>query len=279
MNNLSSHCLRSDSPKMSPKCGFSLVEMMVAISIVALLVMMLGGVSAQVLKMTSSSQTKSSNMKQTRLLMMLITRDIEAAIINNDLAKFVDDKGKNALQFYSRVKSPEDSGVKGEGRSLSLLSYRLEEDKIYRWSMAIGWDNRDRLRFSVKDTLPAFPEEARDLICSGILSFHWAFLCESGITEEYKTQPRSKALRISVIVVEESMRNKLEVTGKWETLKETFDRVTRNHFESSDLQRLTLKAEWEKELEKPEFLRKFPEGLGKSISFTERFIELPPQLN
>lgn len=255
--------------------GFSLIEILGAVSIVVLLVMMLGGASSQILKMANQSKGSTSNVKQVRRLMLYLSRDIEAAVIRDDLGKFVDEGGENAIRFYSQVRSPEDAGVVESGRKLSLLEYKREGDEIFRFSMGIGWGNLDRLSFSSVRSLPAIPSNSKDEVCSGVASFHWAFLNSSGITEKYQAKPISRAIRISIAVVEKPMLIKLKSGENWKRLQQELDSVAKENLSYSDLHSLTLKADWEKKMDVAGFLRGYPEGFGKSISFVERFFELP----
>ena len=106
--------------------GFTLVELLVSISVLSIMAVGLATMMSFVMKTWVSGINSADNFTKARVVLNLLDRDIQMMIMRRDLAAFVNSSGNSAWSFYTNVE-----GIPGTGlttpdtRTISLVQYLL----------------------------------------------------------------------------------------------------------------------------------------------------------
>ena len=106
------------------KRGFTLVELLVAISILSILLLGMATMIAFVAKIWLVGANSTDNFTKGRVALSLLDRDIQMMVLRSDLPSFVDASGNSACAFYTNIEG-NPGATPSNTRSVSLVQYLL----------------------------------------------------------------------------------------------------------------------------------------------------------
>jgi prepilin-type N-terminal cleavage/methylation domain-containing protein len=106
------------------KFGFTLIEILVALSILSLILVGMATVTEFVAKTWLTGANATDNFTKGRVVLSLLDRDVQMMVLRPDLPAFVDASGNPACAFYTNVEG-NPGGDTGNARSVSLVQYLL----------------------------------------------------------------------------------------------------------------------------------------------------------
>ena len=104
--------------------GFTLVEIMVAMVVLALMMAGLATIIAFVSKTWLDGINVVDNFTKARIMLNLLDRDVQMMVMRRDVCAFVDNNGAPACAFYTKVQGNQNLTTI-DTRSLSLVQYTL----------------------------------------------------------------------------------------------------------------------------------------------------------
>jgi len=279
-----SHYLKTK--KKSQQRGFSLVEILVAVTITSLMLVTLAQMMSVISKSWLEGVKRVDNYAKARATMDLITRDLQAGVFRSDLGAFRNDGGQPAFAFF--VKRPS-AGTEGNDRRLSLISYVEDKNEhtIKRASTAIGWSadnsaaamNFSSLATNLKSipfyaALPSSPEQMDD-IAEGILRAEMYFIDKEG-EYQYEYTEGCKVVGITIAVMDQQTLKlmKKAFPAKLDDLTDTggaFRAPSLGELNSG----VTYQSKWEEAMNEESFFNGYPPAARTSIRLMERFVYLP----
>jgi prepilin-type N-terminal cleavage/methylation domain-containing protein len=182
----------------SPQRGFTLVEMLVSVTILSFMLIMMAKITGLVEFTWHQAQNRIDNFTKARSMLDLVSSDLQRAVFRGDLPVFgtggpaatpaVTSGGlyyftgtKFTTAFYTRL--PGASTVSGSSvpvRDVSLVSYTLttttDEDKIVlqRSDLAVPWTSGTYLSFQSDITpLLSNTNAVASEVAPGVVGFAW----------------------------------------------------------------------------------------------------------
>ena len=104
--------------------GFSLVELLVALTVLSIMVIALATAMGYVSRLWLSGTGAMDNFTKGRLVLNLLDRDIQMMVLRRDMAAFVDENGSSACAFYTNVQGDSTANPTNT-RALSVVKYLL----------------------------------------------------------------------------------------------------------------------------------------------------------
>lgn len=217
--------------------GFSLVELVVSMTILTILVAIFAQIFTMVSGTWSSGQAQAKNFNQARIALDVISRDIQSAVIRRDLPAFFQD-GVGALTFFTKEKSLKLDGAMGT-RPLASVLYEVEtidgESILSRKSR--GFDYGDPISYSPTEwSIPTGQVGLRSGVGPGVLVMRYQFIGADGKNHlpaqvngawtESAALPGVETLRaviVSIAVIDDEGVKLLQSTvGGLESLRQNF---------------------------------------------------------
>lgn len=258
-----SHCIDNSVMPGREKhahSAFTLVELLVAITVLALISVVL----AQMLSATSqtwiSGQARANNFTKGRAMMDLLTRDLQGGVYRSDLPAFP----AGTVGFYTE--RPGYSGA-SPTRNLSWVQYDLglsSNTVLQRADLAETWASTAPPAFG--NTAAPLGATPRDT-APGIVGFKVQFIYPDGsISTNYVATNRPKVAAVGLAVVDDKSL-KLLKAEKIESL--------RNGFSNSATGTNSIKADWEQYLKNDLAWDAYPKSLSSGLKIFERYVSLP----
>jgi len=228
-------------PRVSPssRLGFTLIEVMVSVGIMALLLGVFLSVSDYASQAWKRSQEKMENFSKSRVVLNRIRADLETSVMRKDLPLFPVISGTTALGFMTSERSVM-SGTTGTPRLLSYVQYSwvttgtsadLNRSTFGYPMNTSGSSDQPPFPAAASGTTSATPSPPSplhtNLLASGIVGFQVAFLNSDGSltagfipypNTPYPNTPYSTAVRVSLLMVSSDGLKHLQDTGKLSTL-------------------------------------------------------------
>lgn len=260
--------MRSSPISRQNKGAFSLVEMLTAIAVLSLIVIGLG----QILNMTTATwkrgQQESNNLEKARIMMDLFSRDLQCAILRNDLAAFP----SGQIAFYTQRPGVA-NGSSGDSRDVSLVMYQMNNSNILqRFDFPTAWSSSpDVISFGNTSTLPKLTAaKSRDTV-SGIVDYKVVFLYSDGTFNIIYDVTKTKLLRavaLTIAVIDDQTLLQLDksqqTASKMGMLQTALDNVSLGASSS-------YKAAWENYLSTMDWTP-YPKGFGSGLRIFERYV-------
>lgn len=158
------------------QAAFSLVELLVAMAILALILVLLLQISGSTLQATRISRQQLEAGQQTRIALDSLAADLGNVVLEHDLPLFIaqDEEGNTRLAFLARGRGP---NVSGQAPSRFLaVSYELEDTTLVKRLAPVTWTNAD-LMDAVLDAVSA-PDTVE--LADGVLRFEAVALLHDG---------------------------------------------------------------------------------------------------
>lgn len=216
--------------------GFSLVELVVSVTVLTILVALFSQIFTLVSGTWSAGRAQANNFTQARIAMDVMSRDLQGAVIRRDLPAFFQNDA-TALIFFTKEKSLKPDGVLGN-RPMAAVQYLVEtingESMLSRKSR--GFDYGDEIGYSSTSWNIPLPEVGLNSgIGPGVLVMRYQFIGSDGenrlpsqVNQEWaksNSLPGVETLRaviVSLAVLDEEGIKLLQATGALDSLRQKF---------------------------------------------------------
>ena len=278
--------------KKSPQ-GFTLVEMLVAISIMSFMLLTMAQITNLTEKAWRMEQNRIDNFTKARSMVDLITDDLQRAVFRGDLPIF-GSGGPNATPtstgnglryftgttftnaFYTRLPGLPDP-ANSQVRDVSLVSYVLNSvnqgtDKIVlqRSDLSVPWSSDQNLSFQ-GDITPLLQNSITRQVSPGVVGFRFAFrradgtiIDQSQYTGYNATNP-VVAIDVGLAVVAKQSLAILS-TKQISDIQVALASATIDH---------GIKATWDQKVLSTAFYAGYPKDLGNGLKTFERWVACP----
>lgn len=258
--------------KIRPSNAFTLIELLLAFAVLAVVLVLLAGAVGAVTRTWQSGTARIDNFSKARVILGLLDRDLQSAVLRPDLAAFVDESGSNACAFYTRI-----SGSQGN-RRLSLVRYQLTNSAsnatLQRSDYGMDYTN-GALTLANTNSLPDLSNAVRQDITDGILRFEWQFVAADGSFQPAyfydHANPGSPANTRSVVVSLIALDDRsVRLAGQTGTLTNLLAK-----FEGLPPAGQTHGRFWDATLRSPAFAQGLPGPVSGGVRVFERHYALP----
>jgi len=276
----------------SSRHGFTLVEMLVSISIVSFMLVVLAQVTGLTEKAWRLEQNRIDNFTKARSMLDLINDDLQRAVIRSDLPVFgtgaptANANGLNyftgtsfTTAFYTRIPGVPSTATT-QVRDLSLVSYTLlttnTVDKVVlqRSDLAVPWTSSANIPFQGDmNTLLQNPSSFDVLaVAPGVVGFRLAFrlangtmIDQSGYTGYNSANP-VVAVDVGIAVIGKESLTQLS-SAQITTIKNSFASATISN---------GVKASWDLTVLPNFYTSSYPKDFGGGIKTFERWVACTP---
>lgn len=244
--------------------AFTLVELLVAMTVLALIMVLFLQILGAVSDMWVNGQRRVENFTKARAMLDLFARDVQGGVFRSDLAAFPD----SSIAFYT--KRPGVPAGAGKLREVSLVQYSLSTNNILqRGDYAIRWsDPASSIPFGNTTNFSGNLPTPRDT-APGVMGFSVMFLYADGTRSTNYTASASNPLRalgFALAVVDNQTLRKMSA-DKIQTLRAGFVGATSSGG--------SAKAAWEEYLKSSLDWSDYPKSLGQGLKIFERYVILP----
>ncbi len=184
---------------MARENAFSLIEILVAMAILAFLVVLLAQIMSYSSSVIGHSRTKLDATSRAEALYSRMARDFSARPVRSDMPIEVTiQNGNDALSFFSEV-----HGYEGD-RTVALVGYRIQESAAGRESQAeraaqgASWDESSFPSYSTN--LPLLPDNQYEVATEGVFRLEVCYLKTDGILTNVRPASDAKVAAIVVAV-------------------------------------------------------------------------------
>ncbi len=253
--------------RRSPICrsantpGFSLIELLVAVAVLALMTLMLGQLFSTVNTTWLGGQARVDNFSKSRVLLDLLSEDLRKGVYRSDLCSFPN----SDIALYTQ-RAGFSKGATNL-RDVSLVTYGLQPDStLQRADYAVTFANTAGITFGNTNALPETANAvARDTV-SGVLGFRVLFLGTNGsLTPTYNTTNGLRGFAVGLAVVDQKTLEKLTST-QITTLQ--------NDFLNKASGTNSIRADWQRYLDSQIAWSSYPRDLARGIKIFERYVPL-----
>lgn len=284
--------------------GFTLVELLVAISILAILVVILGQILGLVSLSWSVGKQRMDNLTKARAFLDLFARDVQDGVFRPDLAAFIDQAGNvcssssTSYAFYTK----RTGGGTGVSRGLSLVNYELNlntvtgDSALMRGALPVTWTSTwpsfgstgalPELATNLKPSNPSFSTTSPYYteVAAGVIAFRVYFINSNPanpsaatyswtyIPWNYSTAgtvPVTVAVGVAVVIVDDQTQQVLATQNLLSNL------TANSTFTSTPPLTGSLKDYWDTKINTPGFFTGYPRQLRTGLKTFERVVQLP----
>lgn len=200
-----------------PRAGFTLVELLVALGVLALVLTAILQITTGSLNTWRQADGRFQNFVIARSVLELMAGDFENNVIGANIGNVAELSTTDSLRFFTRRLGMDAPGG-GALRPFSVVSYAAENGSLWREERAFGWD--DRSGFGA--TIPSPSQSAS--ICDGVLAFRFAFPDGSGgYSRQIPADEPPRAVMLSMAVVGQDAYRLLQDSGKLAAVEETLN--------------------------------------------------------
>jgi prepilin-type N-terminal cleavage/methylation domain-containing protein len=264
------------------KKGFTLVELMVSLIILALLSGIIFQIISSSSKLTLASTNKQDSLEQARLVLDRLGMDLSSSIHRDDLPyEYKKNAGNDALLFYAYVSGYGSAAT--PTRQVSLLSYRVKtvstttssSPQLQRSALGTSWQEGPDLSFS--SAIPSNPlDEDYQVLAENVFRFEICFLQKPTIgpslpspAQLVAAPPLLKsdmgAIVITIALIDAKSAQILNGTQ--------LDEIAANFQDAEDGQ--TAGELWNQALKSSSFAPTLPRAALQGVRIMERYYEVP----
>lgn len=160
--------------------AFTLVELLVAVSILALLLVLVLRITGMVMSTAQKSNQLMGALQSCRKVADVLGDDISNAVTQNGLTVFVKyDQNQNLqLAFLTRSRWPVSNGNTAPPRWMAV-AYQIDNGRLIRRSSPVNWNANDL----VTQAVDAFDSTDASVVASNIVRFETVALLDNGSFE------------------------------------------------------------------------------------------------
>ncbi|SDT88763.1 Verru_Chthon cassette protein C [Verrucomicrobium sp. GAS474] len=251
--------------------GFTLVETLVAVTILALITTLLAQVMGAASLTSQVVQRRINNFTKARALIDLFSQDLAAGLYRSDLA-FYPAGGQTLIAFYTQR-----PGVGATAtRNLALVQYAIDttsaESPLQRSDLAIGWDKSQSgdVSFGEATTLPKLSLVKPSDTANGVVGLQVRFLLADGtIQAKYANTVDNplRAIGVTMAVVDDESLRKM-TPARLNALRAVFaSTAPADH---------AVKEAWQDALGASFDWPSYPATLSSGLLIFERFVYVSP---
>lgn len=253
--------------KRSPTCpfakagGFSLIELLVAVAVLALMTLMLGQLFSTVNTTWLGGQARVNNFSKSRVLLDLLSEDLRKGVYRSDLCSFPNSK----IALYTQ-RAGFSKGATNL-RDVSLVTYSLQPDTtLQRADYAVTFANNAGVTFGNTNSLPETANAvARDTV-SGVLGFQVLFLGTNGsLTSTYNPANGLRGFAVGLAVVDQRTLDKLSSAQISALQTDFLNKVSGTN---------SIRADWQHYMDAQLPWDSYPRDLGSGLKIFERYVPL-----
>lgn len=254
--------------------GFTLIEMLTAVAILALLFVMLGGILNTMSRTWKEGQQRANNFTKARAMLDLLSRDLQGGLFRSDLVAFPGNPV--TVLFYTQRPGISSSTP----RDISLVQYQLNTtattSTLQRGDIAYDWSVNSSSSIAFNQvTLPTIPAGNFRDTSPGIVGFQLLFVYASGTMSTAYPSPLTTATNsdalnsvgISIAVVDDEAMKQLASAGKIQQL--------RNDLAGTINGTRSVKGDWDAYLQSSLDWKNYPRSLATGLKIFERYVYLP----
>lgn len=244
-----------------PRAGFTLLELLTAMAVLALMVVVLAQLSGITSQSVSEGLRRVDNYSKARAALDLIAQDVSNGLFRGDLAAFRDAGGSPAPVFFTRRVSI------GGDRALSLVSYEWDTAnlRLRRGSRAIPWSGSPGVSFGQTNSLPAAatlaPQDFQS-IADGIVRLEFFFLDRSG-NPQSQYDSNTATVGVALATLDAQAMELLKSTGRLDALRTFLAPAGTPSPEG-------VVAGWESSVRTDASFRDYPEPIRQGLRFFQR---------
>ncbi|MEM9444800.1 MAG: prepilin-type N-terminal cleavage/methylation domain-containing protein [Verrucomicrobiota bacterium] len=262
------------------RSGFTLIEVLVAVSVLTIIFSILVSILGTMSSAWSTSRGKMDNFSKARAILNLMHQDLSNSVIRQDLPSFTENK-KNELGFFVR-----NFGQRKESKSARPLTYvtygtieingrKVLERVDHPYDFLGGapdWQSltsEDSLGFKLTQPSSAIRRD----VCEGVLAFSYYFINENGTSSRIfnsSGDDRTTAVLVAFVVASEKAALFLQELDKTAELSKRLKDLS----PSSDGWK--VKASWQDFLTAPETYEEYPPEILSNIRVYQRVTPISP---
>lgn len=265
------NCLPTSRSGKRSLAGFTLLEMLTAVAVLAMLMVILGKILGTTSRAWVDGQRKVNNFNKARAMLDIFARDIQSGVFRSDLAFFPG----SAISFYTLRPGFLTSG--GTVRGVSIVQYGYSSDQssnttattLQRSDMAISWSSAaSTMSFGNTSSFGSNTLNPRDT-APGVVCYKAVFVyADGGYLPTYVSNSSNPlcAVGLTLAVVDD------------QTLKQlSMDQVLalRAALKESAAGTRSVKAEWEDYFRDSSVWNSYPQSLKVGLKIFERYVILP----
>ena len=290
----------------SPQRGFTLVEMLVSVTILSFMLIMMAKITGLVEMTWHQAQNRIDNYTKARSMLDLISNDLQRAVFRGDLPIFYSGSAatpvvtNTGLYYYSGTSTttfepgfytrlPAASGTSTPVRDVSFVYYAInltgDIDKIalQRSAIAVPWTSgSNNLNFQGSDaaviqSATASPTE----VSPGVVGFHLIFRRADGTLSDqtqytgYSTNP-VVAVNVGLAVLNQQCLTVLS-TSQISTMQGAFNSTTQIQAALTATTPVSgIKAIWDQQVLNSSFYASYPSVVGDGLKTYECWVGCTP---
>jgi prepilin-type N-terminal cleavage/methylation domain-containing protein len=273
------------SASLRIRSGFTLLEMLVAMGVFALLVVLLASMVGNVSSAWTRSREKMDADAKGRALMNVLQKDLRDAAIREDLPAFP----SGEFSFYTTTEAHDEAMLasgSAAARSLTFVSYSkaddadakpalFRSDRPYFYRISGGSDAPLWVAPSVNNAKPTAGTFLSRRLCEGVYAFRFAFVQKDGSVSQTfhkATGNPTCAVQVSLAVLGDQAEMLLQQMDLRPELEEIFDKVG----DPAAGQAWSPKTRWDDLLLSDPGMEAFPAQIRSGIRTYERVIPVQP---
>lgn len=244
--------------------GFTLLELLVAMCILAMLVLFVG----QIIDLTGQSISINSKKldadRQVRMALDMIGADVGSRLKRSDVGHgFTKQEGNDSLGLYSEVDNY------GGDRRVTAVGYRIREDaasagqayQLLRGVKGTAWDGDQGVRFS--QAFPTISDTDYEVLADSILRMEFAYMKTDGSFSNTAKPDLSDvaAIVVAVAVLDQSSRKQVD-EGKLAALVNALPDVANGEDPLTG---------WNRAMASSSFTSQFPGPIVQSLRLAQRY--------
>lgn len=225
--------------KNATRGAFSLVELLAAFTVMAMLLVLFGSLVGQVTRTWQSGKEAVDNYAKARMTLDILEHDLRSALLAKGLPGMLDSAAEPALTFYTSRVGPTSAGTMSD-RPLSQVSYRIEDHPaspldrgLRRGILGFSSDAPSPfpgLNAPFPAAMPILTDDSYQVISPGVLRMDYRFVSADGstVSKSFANGPTeaasSRQLRVCLLICDESTLTRLDqVSGAYIRLLQQFD--------------------------------------------------------
>jgi len=271
------------------RIAFTLVEMLVAMAVLAVMLLFLGTIVTSVSSVSGGARQNVENSSSARAILDLMSRELAAGVSRPDLNQTnwitVSEAG-STLIFYSRNTGSAISGASTPNlyRPLSYIEYTWSHggtnSYLARGDQAALWSDPPLTSMPLGYPAATRTAPTSSNVLDGIVAFQVTFLQQDGTFSAGYSSTNTIAAALSVALVDPDSLKLLLESGKRQALSTLLTQASMGSTgsEISQGSATSPKMDWENAVNSSPGIGTYPQQVKTGLRFFERTVDLPKPL-